>query len=553
MKRHFLIGILILTLTSATAQSVNLPLEKLDNVVAQKDSYIAKAEKDILACKNNLKVANFDTDKYLCCKQLYQLYHKLNSDSATAYASRCMALAEATHNEQWRQEALLFTIEQHALCSQIPVVEEEIKRLPPIEQFDPNNRPLYASIALTYRVHKTPFGQTSDDGAALLRQYLPYISQPAQQLYYRWMLTRRGVDVKALQRAEAACRDDLMAQAILQYTLYSVLWAQGKRDEAVNHLIASASCDIRAANREAESLLVVVELALKISDQLSATDLQRLIDYVNIAGENASIYHDFGRSLRIVNAQKNVFALSRANLERKADYRMAGWTVTFVVLILVVTLYLVERARRTREKKRADETQQQLSKEKTEGDTTRLQLLALTDGHARLRRGLDRRNNTIIKLLVFISNNMDEVKAFRKHISNLIKTNMVKEALRYAQSPVLIDEKIDDYYQYFDEATLTLHSDFVEKFNELLRPEERIRLKTPDQLTPELRIFALVSLGLTDSRKIAAILHYSPQTVYNYRLKVRRSSAIDEKHFDEAVTTLYASNLLKNDDVLLPE
>lgn len=553
MKRHILISLFLMVVVSAMARTINQSLEQLDNVVAQKDTYFAQAEKKIRACKDNLKVANFATDKYLCCKQLYQLYRKLNSDSALVYANRCMELAEATHNELWWQEALLFTIEQHALCSQMPVVEKEIKNLPPIEQFDPSNRPLYADIVLAYQVHQQPFGKTNDDSSALVSHYLPYISDSVQRLYYQWMLTQRGVSVKDLQQVEASCKNDLMAQALLQYTFYSVLHSQGKEERAMEHLIRSAICDIQAPNREAESLLIVVEQLLMEGDKLSDKDLKRLVSYVGIAGDNATCYHDFGRSLRIVNAQTKVFGLTRARLEQKTDWWMAGWMATFVVLIISMALYFVERARRTKEKARADRAEQLLAKKTADGNATRQQLLALCDDHARLKQGLGRRNNTIVKLLVFISNNMDEIQAFRKHLSNLVKTNMNKEALRYLKSPVLIDEKVDDYYKYFDEAIITLHSDFVEKFNQLLRPEERIRPKAPDQLTPELRIFALVSLGLTDSRKIASILHYSTQTVYNYRLKVRHSAAINEKQFDEAVTKLYASNLLKNDNVALPE
>jgi DNA-binding NarL/FixJ family response regulator len=82
---------------------------------------------------------------------------------------------------------------------------------------------------------------------------------------------------------------------------------------------------------------------------------------------------------------------------------------------------------------------------------------------------------------------------------------------------------------------LNLYPDFVEEFNSLLLPNEQIVIKANDLLTPELRIFALVRLGINDSTKIAEFLHYSPQTVYNYRLKVRGKAKATKEDFSIAV------------------
>ena len=82
---------------------------------------------------------------------------------------------------------------------------------------------------------------------------------------------------------------------------------------------------------------------------------------------------------------------------------------------------------------------------------------------------------------------------------------------------------------------LNLFPHFVESINELLLPEEAIILEDENKLTPELRIFALVKLGINDSSVIAEYLHYSAQTVYNYRLKIRKKLAISKEEFIERV------------------
>ena len=90
----------------------------------------------------------------------------------------------------------------------------------------------------------------------------------------------------------------------------------------------------------------------------------------------------------------------------------------------------------------------------------------------------------------------------------------------------------------FDEAFLSLYPDFVEQVNSLLVENGRITLKDGDSLTPELRICALIRLGVTDSGKIASLLHYSANTVYNYRAKIRNKNLGPRDQFEERVKRL---------------
>ena len=85
------------------------------------------------------------------------------------------------------------------------------------------------------------------------------------------------------------------------------------------------------------------------------------------------------------------------------------------------------------------------------------------------------------------------------------------------KSKEMINNELKELFEMFDNIFLHLYPDFVEQFNELLIKEERIELKPNEMLTPELRIFALIRLGITDSSKIAGFLHYSPTTIYTYK------------------------------------
>ena len=108
-------------------------------------------------------------------------------------------------------------------------------------------------------------------------------------------------------------------------------------------------------------------------------------------------------------------------------------------------------------------------------------------------------------------------------------------ALAEIHSTTFVTGELKEFFHTFDSVFLKLYPKFIEQFNTLLQEDERICPKEGELLTPELRVFALIRLGITDSGKIANFLHYSAQTVYNYRLKVRNKSLLSKDDFMEAV------------------
>ena len=102
----------------------------------------------------------------------------------------------------------------------------------------------------------------------------------------------------------------------------------------------------------------------------------------------------------------------------------------------------------------------------------------------------------------------------------------------------MAQKELKEFYHNFDAIFLHVYPDFVSDFNDLLLPDERIVLKEGELLNTELRIYALVRLGINDSVKIAEFLHCSPQTVYNNRLKTRNKAVIPKENFAKVVSSL---------------
>ena len=144
-------------------------------------------------------------------------------------------------------------------------------------------------------------------------------------------------------------------------------------------------------------------------------------------------------------------------------------------------------------------------------------------------------------------NKLDE---YRKNVNRKIKTGQVDDLYKSSSRP--FEKELEGLYTNFDKAFLKLYPNFVEEFNSLLKPEDYYKLDK-DQLNTELRIFALMRMGITDVSQIAVFLHYSVQTIYNYKSKVKRMSLLDSIWFTKTLKWLFVNalniNVLSRRDV----
>ena len=134
------------------------------------------------------------------------------------------------------------------------------------------------------------------------------------------------------------------------------------------------------------------------------------------------------------------------------------------------------------------------------------------------------------QLFNLCSSYINEAEKNRIRILGKLKSGKSKEVQQQLDEST-IKEDLSQLFYNFDMIFLELFPDFIDRFNALLRPGEQIEAKGDNLLSPELRIYALVRLGINDSVKIASFLHYSPQTVYNYRLKTRNRSDLPKEEF----------------------
>lgn len=132
------------------------------------------------------------------------------------------------------------------------------------------------------------------------------------------------------------------------------------------------------------------------------------------------------------------------------------------------------------------------------------------------------------------SSYIDKLDKYRETVKRKFVANQMDDLYRMVNSTLAIEMELDDFFESFDSAFLKLFPTFIEDFNNLLLPDEKIIPKKNNKLNRDLRIFALIRLGINDSSRIASFLRYSPQTVYNNRTKVK-NKAKDRDNFEKNI------------------
>ena len=141
----------------------------------------------------------------------------------------------------------------------------------------------------------------------------------------------------------------------------------------------------------------------------------------------------------------------------------------------------------------------------------------------------------IARFIKLCSTYINRLDAYRRMVNKKISAGQTQELLKITRSQDALDEELEELYVNFDTAFLHIFPDFVKKFNALLLPDEQLMLKKGELLNTELRIFALIRLGIEDSSQIAEFLRYSVNTIYNYRAKVKNKASGSRDDFEDLV------------------
>lgn len=548
MEKHlFLILTFLIFTFQAISQNrkIEYVLRQLDQVVAMDPIYTSRKQTEIQRLKNNLKLAVQQTDRYLSSKQIAHAYSHFCSDSALVYYQYCDDYGKKNDNLIWIQDASIHQAFVLADRGDSNLAFDRLYRLGDIEQVYPELRSLYAEAMMMGYVRTTSdtFKHFSTIKAKETWEiYGKFISIENPYYYLYYMAANPDFDSEQIGRKIVDQLKKTPEDAMLRMLLGICYQSDNKNFNAIEQFALSAISNIKYSNKNSSSLIMLLA-ELNNQENLSK-QLARLIKYAEISSDNASMYNDPGRSIRLITAQKEI--LKKYQVETDTQKRNQILLNVVITLSLVLSIFLIWRL--YKQNKTIKEQSLQLKKN----------MLYLEEDINGKSMDMDDKDKKITELLVnkrkfdivltqqfgVLSKILSDIKGHKKEIANYLHLGRMAEVRKLVKDNVIKDQTSIDFCKIFDINFLTVHPDFPARLNAILHQNSQLNSEKEGTLSPEQRIYALISLGVDDSKNIAEILHYSIQTVYNYRMKVRHSSLHPSLKIDEYIANLYNSQMI---------
>jgi type II secretory pathway pseudopilin PulG len=285
---------------------------------------------------------------------------------------------------------------------------------------------------------------------------------------------------------------------------------------------------------------------LQLADILNNEgQLERSYKYIRFTWDCNNRFNTRMRSWQIT----PILNVIENNYQKAVDHNTKVlWTSVVVVsvlalLLLGVLLFLHRRNRQLDAARQAlktsndelEDANRMLATQTEELSTLNAQLSAL---NAQLSESNQVKEEYIGRFMSLCSQYIDKLDDYRKMVNKKMKNKELEELYRLSKSSELKERELDELLQNFDSVFLHLYPNFVDEFNALLQPELRFQKKDDNRLVTEIRIFALIRLGIEDSSKIAEFLHYSVNTIYNYRARIKNGALDNRESFERRVKML---------------
>ena len=538
--------------TSAVATAQNDILEELDRTIEATENFVNA---------RRAKIEHFETmlqQETLTPQQRHNIYNSLFLEYRSFQLDKAMEMLDLRHAVSLELEdselliddqldrAMLYTI-SGMFFEASEVLDKEIDTLAL------NHKQLVAYYNTQQRFHSDFWHYTSDEDTRN--------RSGAKKYYYRNRIlavtsaedpTHCDIVVREVGESGRWAEAEALNLELLsnyspddhEYAMYAydrarILEALGRRDEMREWFARSAMADIRTATKDHASLCSLAQSLLECGD------IDRAFRYVTISLNDALHYNAKLRPWQIAAFIPEIEKAYQAKQEAQNDElkrqeaharHLAIIISVLAVLLLGICCYMAYLLRIAR---KSSHHISQMSDHIAEKNAELQQLNAkLGMVNNDLREANAVKEEYIALFLSMCSDYIEKLTTMQRSVRRKISQGKVAELERELQSSSLMDEELDNFYQMFDNAFLNLYPNFVEEFNALLKPDAHIEPKRGERLNTELRIFALIRLGIHDSSRIASLLRYSVNTIYNYRARTKNSALGDRDTFEERIKTI---------------
>lgn len=538
--------------TAATSSAQSDILADLDRTLDSSQSFVDAHSLNIKGIEDMLLQSDLSlTQRYNICDRLYDEYFAFQFDKAMAMLDERYRLAKAMNNHNLVADvhidrAMLYTI-SGMYFEASDILEDDIDTLML------NSKQLIAYYNVQQRFHSDFWHYTTDvearNRSAQKRVY--YRNRileltPDTDLLHRSITIRNYSERGEWHKADSLNRmvlstlsSDVHEFAMYAYDQARICEAMERRDEMIEWFARSAITDIRTATKDNASLCSLAQVLLE------RNDIERAFRYVTISLNDALFYNAKLRPWQISGIMPNIEKAYQEKqrkqseeLKRQEEHsrHLAIIISVLAIALLGICCYMATLVLRLgKNARKIGEMNEHIAGSNNELKTLNDKLEAI---NVDLREANAVKEEYIALFLSMCSDYIEKLSTYQRNVRRKLSQGKSAELERELSSSSIMDEELQNFYDMFDNAFLNLYPNFVEEFNALLKPDTQIELKRGERLNTELRIFALIRLGICDSSRIAALLRYSVNTIYNYRARTKNNALSNRDTFEERVKTI---------------
>ena len=538
--RHLIIIIITLMIQPIYVKGDNNQLYKqLDAALAQRAHYVELKEKSLNEIKQGAKYVTSNEDKLKLYEQLANEYKAYEYDSAMTYVKKGLVLAQKSNNIlyhkrfQLSQTSLLITRGFYAEAKEI------LQKIEPQEDSHDYQFLYYYTLYELYNNWSTycennefskNYNQLKINNLKKAIEISPkkdaFYYYLLGELYYYSNHPNNNRTIQYYKKALSMEKPDSRLHAMTAFALSEVYKKSNNQELMEHYLLVAAISDITSATKENVALQ---DIALFIYKHKTRS-LNKAQEYINLSLEDAYAYNNRLRRIEISSKLQMITNAYTDDIRATNSMLYIALSVIFLLLLGVGLSSLFIRKKNKLLKQKKDE----ITATSAKMEVLNSQLHLINDE----LKDTNQKRERLIKVYIDLCyKNIERNCKLRTLAVRKIKANQSKELLSLLSSSTNTEKENKEFLTEFDKAFLSLYPTFITELNKQLTESAHIQLKENGEMPPILRVCALLRLGITESSKIAGILSYSPQTIYNYR-SLLKNNAIDKEHFEENVLRL---------------
>lgn len=502
---------------------------ELQKVLGRKIEFEKEKLMKIFGIKQHLKLSQSPTDRYNFQEKLYNEFKTYQIDSAIYYVNENKKLAQQLNDNLKKNEVDIQLAGLYSSAGRFIESNEILKGIPRQSLSSEQEADYYRAFSDFY----SHYGQSTNHYnyfslSEVYRDSLLHVL-PSDSREHRLSSATRALFGNNFDKAESELlqllseyKEPHHERAVIAYLLGLLYKNKDDQEKQIYYLSLSAITDVKNTVKDNASMQ---SLALVYFER---NEIDKAYQFIQEAMEDALFCNVRFRTIEnssfypIINS-----AFQEKEEANKNQLKNFLYTISLMSILLLVAFIILFM-----QMKRLKKTRKDLKNLNDELQGLNAQLLKVNQD---LQESNHIKEEYMAQFFELCSAYIDKLDNTRKGILKKISNKQFDELSKELKSQDFIKTELDDLYHNFDVIFLNLYPTFIQEFNKLLKPEEQLTLKHDELLNSELRIFALIRLGISDSTKIARFLRYSLRTVYNYRVKVRNKVLGTKEDFDEQI------------------